>query len=102
VEIVWTRKDPKRVLKTFHPKENDELGTVIHEIPELSRRFRCRPASSYSQTGILQCSPKLLPTPHRPREHFTGCGQEIGPINGNLLQKVLWIAVDSSPDNQPT
>ncbi|MCK0146046.1 MMPL family transporter [Arenibacter sp. F26102] len=89
VEIVVDTKRPKGVLKPSTLKKMDELGTVIHEIPELSRAVSVVDLVKYSKQAFYNGIPKYYQLPTSQENTFIMDVARKSADNGNLLSSFV-------------
>ncbi|MBC8770273.1 MMPL family transporter [Arenibacter sp. BSSL-BM3] len=89
VEIVVDTKRPKGVLKPSTLKKMDELGTVIHEIPELSRPVSVVDLVKYSKQAFYNGIPKYYQLPTSQENTFIMDVARKSADNGNLLSSFV-------------
>jgi predicted RND superfamily exporter protein len=89
VEIVVDTERPKGVLKPSTLKKMDELGTVIHEIPELSRPVSVVDLVKYSKQAFYSGIPKYYQLPTSQENTFIMDVARKSSDNGNLLSSFV-------------
>ena len=89
VEIVVDTKRPKGVLKPSTLKKMDELGAVIHEIPELSRPVSVVDLVKYSKQAFYSGIPKYYQLPTAQENTFIMDVARKSADNGNLLKSFV-------------
>ncbi|MCM4173864.1 transporter [Arenibacter sp. TNZ] len=89
VEIVVDTKRPKGVLKPSTLRKMDELGTVIHEIPELSRPVSVVDLVKYSKQAFYSGIPKYYQLPTAQENTFIMDVARKSADNGNLLKSFV-------------
>ena len=89
VEIVVDTKRPKGVLKPTTLRKMDELGTVINEIPELSRPVSVVDLVKYSKQAFYSGIPKYYQLPTSQENTFIMDVARKSADNGNLLSSFV-------------
>ena len=89
VEIVVDTDRPKGVLKPSTLKKMDELGTVINEIPELSRPVSVVDLVKYSKQAFYSGIPKYYQLPTSQENTFIMDVARKSADNGNLLSSFV-------------
>jgi len=89
VEIVVDTKRPKGVLKPSTLKKMDELGTVIHDIPELSRPVSVVDLVKYSKQAFYNGIPKYYQLPTSQENTFIMDVARKSADNGDLLSSFV-------------
>jgi hypothetical protein len=89
VEIVVDTERPKGVLKPSTLKKMDELGTVINEIPELSRPVSVVDLVKYSKQAFYSGIPKYYQLPTSQENTFIMDVARKSADNGNLLSSFV-------------
>ncbi|MBU2904733.1 MULTISPECIES: MMPL family transporter [Arenibacter] len=89
VEIVVDTKRPKGVLKPSTLRKMDELGTVINEIPELSRPVSVVDLVKYSKQAFYSGIPKYYQLPTSQENTFIMDVARKSADNGNLLSSFV-------------
>ncbi len=89
VEIVVDTKRPKGVLKPSTLKKMDELGTVINDIPELSRPVSVVDLVKYSKQAFYSGIPKYYQLPTSQENTFIMDVARKSADNGNMLSSFV-------------
>tara|TARA_R110001632_G_scaffold2433_8_gene10942 strand:- start:1543 stop:3852 length:2310 start_codon:yes stop_codon:yes gene_type:complete len=89
VEIVVDTERPKGVLKLSTLRKMDELGTVINEIPELSRPVSVVDLVKYSKQAFYSGIPKYYQLPTSQENTFIMDVARKSADNGNLLSSFV-------------
>lgn len=89
VEIVVDTERPKGVLKLSTLRKMDELGTVINEIPELSRPVSVVDLVKYSKQAFYSSIPKYYQLPTSQENTFIMDVARKSADNGNLLSSFV-------------
>ncbi|NNG10434.1 MAG: MMPL family transporter [Arenibacter sp.] len=89
VEIVVDTKRPKGVLKSSTLKKMDELGTVINDIPELSRPVSVVDLVKYSKQAFYSGIPKYYQLPTSQENTFIMDVARKSADNGNMLSSFV-------------
>lgn len=89
VEIVVDTERPKGVLKPTTLRKMDELGTVINEIPELSRPVSVVDLVKYSKQAFYSGIPKYYQLPTSQENTFIMDVARKSSDNGNLLSSFV-------------
>ncbi|MCK0190608.1 MMPL family transporter [Arenibacter sp. F20364] len=89
VEIVVDTERPKGVLKPSTLRKMDELGTVINEIPELSRSVSVVDLVKYSKQAFYSGIPKYYQLPTSQENTFIMDVARKSADNGNLLSSFV-------------
>jgi len=89
VEIVVDTERPKGVLKPSTLKKMDELGTVINDIPELSRPVSVVDLVKYSKQAFYNGIPKYYQLPTSQENTFIMDVARKSADNGNLLSSFV-------------
>lgn len=89
VEIVVDTERPKGVLKPTTLRKMDELGTVINEIPELSRPVSVVDLVKYSKQAFYSSIPKYYQLPTSQENTFIMDVARKSSDNGNLLSSFV-------------
>ncbi|MDX1767634.1 MAG: MMPL family transporter [Arenibacter troitsensis] len=89
VEIVVDTERPKGVLKPTTLRKMDELGTVINEIPELSRPVSVVDLVKYSKQAFYSGIPKYYQLPTSQENTFIMDVARKSADNGNLLSSFV-------------
>ncbi|NNK75444.1 MAG: MMPL family transporter [Maribacter sp.] len=89
VEIVVDTKKPKGVLKPATLKRMDRLGTVIEEIPELSKPISVVNLVKYSKQAFYNGIPKYYQLPTTQENNFIMDVARKSSDNGNLLKSFV-------------
>ena len=89
VEIVVDTERPKGVLKPTTLRKMDELGTVITEIPELSRPVSVVDLVKYSKQAFYNGIPKYYQLPTSQENTFIMDVARKSADNGNLLSSFV-------------
>ncbi len=89
VEIVVDTKNPKGVLKAPTLKRIDRLGTVIEEIPELSKSVSVVNLVKYSKQAYYNGIPKYYQLPTSQEYNFIMDFARKSSANGNLLKSFV-------------
>ncbi|MEZ4968655.1 MAG: MMPL family transporter [Flavobacteriaceae bacterium] len=89
VEIVVDTERPKGVLKPTTLRKMDELGTVITEIPELSRPVSVVDLVKYSKQAFYSGIPKYYQLPTTQENTFIMDVARKSTDNGNLLNSFV-------------
>ncbi|MBT8298045.1 MAG: MMPL family transporter, partial [Maribacter sp.] len=89
VEIVVDTKKPKGVLKPATLKKMDRLGTVIEEIPELSKPISVVNLVKYSKQAFYNGIPKYYQLPTTQENNFIMDVARKSSDNGNLLKSFV-------------
>ena len=89
VEIVVDTKKPKGVMKPATLKRMDQLGTVIEEIPELSKPISVVNLVKYSKQAFYNGIPKYYQLPTTQENNFIMDVARKSSDNGNLLKSFV-------------
>ncbi len=89
VEIVVDTKKPKGVLRSANLKRMDRLGTVIEEIPELSKPVSVVNLVKYSKQAFYNGIPKYYQLPTSQENTFIMDVARKSSENGNMLQSFV-------------
>ncbi len=89
VEIVVDTKKPKGVMKPATLKRMDQLGTVIEEIPELSKPISIVNLVKYSKQAFYNGIPKYYQLPTTQENNFIMDVARKSSDNGNLLKSFV-------------
>tara|TARA_R110002020_G_scaffold3514_2_gene15614 strand:- start:20989 stop:23388 length:2400 start_codon:yes stop_codon:yes gene_type:complete len=89
VEIVVDTERPKGVLKLSTLRKMDELGTVINDIPELSRPVSVVDLVKYSKQAFYSSIPKYYQLPTSQENTFIMDVARKSADNGNLLSSFV-------------
>ena len=89
VEIVIDTKKPKGVMKPATLKRMDQLGTVIEEIPELSKPISVVNLVKYSKQAFYNGIPKYYQLPTTQESSFIMDVARKSSDNGNLLKSFV-------------
>ena len=89
VEIVVDTKKPKGVMKPVTLKKMDQLGTVIEEIPELSKPISVVNLVKYSKQAFYNGIPKYYQLPTTQENNFIMDVARKSSDNGNLLKSFV-------------
>jgi len=89
VEIVVDTKKPKGVMKPATLKRMDQLGTVIEEIPELSKPISMVNLVKYSKQAFYNGIPKYYQLPTTQENNFIMDVARKSSDNGNLLKSFV-------------
>ena len=89
VEIVIDTKKPKGVMKPATLKRMDQLGTVIEEIPELSKPISVVNLVKYSKQAFYNGIPKYYQLPTTQENNFIMDVARKSSDNGNLLKSFV-------------
>jgi hypothetical protein len=89
VEIVVDTKKPKGVMKPATLKRMDQLGTVIEEIPELSKPISVVNLVKYSKQAFYNGIPKYYQLPTTQENNFIMDVARKSSENGNLLKSFV-------------
>jgi predicted RND superfamily exporter protein len=89
VEIVVDTKKPKGVMKPATLKRMDQLGTVIEEIPELSKPISVVNLVKYSKQAFYNGIPKYYQLPTTQENNFIMDVARKSTDNGNLLKSFI-------------
>ncbi len=89
VEIVVDTKSPKGVLRSANLKRMDRLGTVIDEIPELSKPVSVVNLVKYSKQAFYNGIPKYYQLPTSQENTFIMDVARKSSENGNMLQSFV-------------
>jgi len=89
VEIVVDTKNPKGVLKPATLKRMDRLGTVIEEIPELSKPVSAVNLIKYSKQAFYNGIPKYYQLPTTQENNFIMNFAKNSSGNSNLLKSFV-------------
>jgi len=89
VEIVVDTKKPKGVMKPATLKKMDQLGTVIEEIPELSKPISVVNLVKYSKQAFYNGIPKYYQLPTTQENNFIMDVARKSTDNGNLLKSFI-------------
>jgi len=89
VEIVVDTKKPKGVMKPATLKRMDQFGTVIEEIPELSKPISVVNLVKYSKQAFYNGIPKYYQLPTTQENNFIMDVARKSSDNGNLLKSFV-------------
>ncbi|WP_041632672.1 efflux RND transporter permease subunit [Maribacter sp. HTCC2170] len=89
VEIVVDTKKPKGVMKPATLRRMDQLGTVIEEIPELSKPVSVVNLVKYSKQAFYNGIPKYYQLPTTQENNFIIDVARKSSDNGNLLKSFV-------------
>ncbi|MFS4466884.1 efflux RND transporter permease subunit [Maribacter sp. 2210JD10-5] len=89
VEIVIDTKNPKGVLKPANLKRMDRLGTLVDEIPELSKPVSIVNLVKYSKQAFYNGIPKYYQLPTSQENNFIMDVARKSSDNGNLLKSFV-------------
>ncbi|MGB5500642.1 MAG: efflux RND transporter permease subunit [Maribacter sp.] len=89
VEIVVDTKKPKGVMKSTALRKMDQLGSVIEEIPELSKPISVVNLVKYSKQAFYNGIPKYYQLPTNQENNFIMDMARKSSDNGNLLKSFV-------------